>query len=192
MDAKGTRSPSRHVPVDVSRIENARRTDLTFATADALVGSMGARLTIAVDAPYLGDRRNQRDPAHARLSAYVSMRLRAAGWEVRTEVEIGGDRSRGWIDLLGWDPRNHVLIVIELKTEIHNLGQIERSLGWYERESRAFAIRERWRPRQVVGCLLLLSTDANDVRVATNSTAIASGFPLRARHLSRLLAGCRW
>lgn len=173
----------------VSLIENSRRPDLTFATADAVIGAMGGRLSITVDAPYLSDRRRQRDPAHARLAAHVASRLRAAEWEIRAEVEVGGDRSRGWIDLLGWNHRSRVLLVIELKTEIHDLGQIERSLGWYERESRAAAFREQWRPTRIVGCLLLLATDANDQRVAANSASIAAGFPVRSRHLNGLLAG---
>lgn len=173
----------------VSLVENARQPDLTFATADALLGAMGGRLSIAIDAPYLGDRKRQRDPAHARLAAYVATGLRRTGWEVRTEVEVGGDRSRGWIDVLAWHPRNRVLLVVELKTEIHDLGQIERSLGWYERESRAIAFRERWRPGQIVGCLLILATAANDARVVANRAAIEGGFPVRARHLIGILAG---
>ena len=173
----------------VSLIENAQRPDLTFATADALFAAMGGRLSIAVDAPYLGDRRRQREPAHARLEAYVAGRLRDAGWEIRTEVEVGGDRSRGWIDVIAWHAPSRVLLVIELKTEIHDLGQIERSLGWYERESRGVALRERWRPSRVVGCLLLLATDANDARVAANGPSIASGFPLRSRHLRAVVDG---
>jgi transcriptional regulator with XRE-family HTH domain len=173
----------------VSLIENAKQPDLTFATADALVAALGGRLSIAVDAPYLGDRRRQREPAHARLEAHVARRLRDAGWEIRTEVEVGGDRSRGWIDVIAWHGSSRVLLVIELKTEIHDLGQIERSLGWYERECRTVASRERWRPSRVVGCLLLLATDANDARGAENGPSIAGGFPLRSRHLDALVRG---
>lgn len=125
----------------VSRIEQGRVGDLTFGTATALLEAMGARLVIAVDAPYLADRDRQRDAGHTRLSACVVRRLRASGWDVRTEVEVGGDRSRGWIDVLAFHPTTGVLLVIELKTEIHDLGQIERSLGWYEREAWAAARR---------------------------------------------------
>lgn len=163
--------------------------DLTFSTATALLGAMGARLTIGADAPFLGDRERQRDPAHARLSAHVVTRLRRAGWEARAEVEVGGDRSRGWMDVLAVHPISRVMLVIELKTEIHDLGQIERSLGWYEREAWAVARRLGWRPTREIGCLLLLATDANDLRVAANRASIDLGFPLRARHLEPVVRG---
>jgi hypothetical protein len=102
---------------------------------------------------------------------------------------VGGDRSRGWIDLLAFHPVSGVLLVIEIKTEIRDLGQIERSLGWYEREAWAAARRFGWRPTRAIGCLLLLATDANDVRVGANRSSFDLGFPLRTRHLGPVLAG---
>jgi transcriptional regulator with XRE-family HTH domain len=173
----------------VCRIERGQVHDLTFGTAESLLWAMGARLVVQVDSPFLGDRERQRDPVHARLSAYVVRRLRAHGWEVRVEVEVGGDRSRGWIDVLAFHSTTGVLLVIELKTEIHDLGQIERSLGWYEREAWAAARRFGWRPSRLVGCLLLLMTEANDRRAAANRGSIDLGFPVRARDLIRSVRG---
>jgi transcriptional regulator with XRE-family HTH domain len=170
-------------------VERGSLPDLTFSTAAALVTAMGGRLVINVDAPYLGDRERQRDPAHAMLSAHVVGRLRRAGWDVRSEVEVGGDRSRGWIDVLAFHPASGVVLVIEIKTEIRDVGQIERSLGWYEREAWAAARRIGWQPSRVIGCLLLLATEANDVRVASNRASIQAGFPLRARDLAPIVAG---
>lgn len=170
-------------------VERGALRDLTFSTASSLLSAMGARLVIQVDAPYLGDRERQRDPAHARLGASVVGRLRRAGWQTQVEVEVGGDRSRGWIDLLACHPVSHLLLVIEIKTEIHDLGQIERSLDWYEREAWAAARRFGWRPTRQIGCLLLLATEANDLRLASNRTSIEAGFPLRARHLVTVMSG---
>ena len=172
----------------VSAVENARLGDLTFSRAERLLAVMGARLVITVDAPFLGDRQRQREPAHARCSAHVVSRLRRAGWQVATEVEVGGDRSRGWIDVLACHPATGLLLVIEIKTEIHDLGAIERSLGWYEREARLAARRLGWRVRESIGCLLLLATDANDVRVEGNRALFAIGFPVRARDLTAVIA----
>lgn len=173
----------------VCLVERGELGDLTFSTAATLLGAMGARLVIDVDAPYLADRARQRDPAHARLGSYVAARLRRAGWETRAEVEVGGDRSRGWIDLLAFHPASGVLLVIEIKTEIRDLGQIERGLGWYEREAWAAARRFGWRPTREIGCLLLLATDANDLRLGANRPSIDLGFPMRARHLGPVLVG---
>ena len=145
-------------------------------------------MIVTVDAPYLADRRRQRDPAHVRMSAHVVHKFRRAGWLVATEVEVGGDRSRGWIDVLAWHPPSGTLLVIELKTEIRDLGGIQRSLGWYEREAWAAARRLGWRPRAVLGCLLLLATTANDARARENREAFRSEFPVRANALMAVVA----
>jgi Helix-turn-helix. len=171
----------------VSAVENVRVSDLTFSRAERLLAAMGARLVISVDAPFLGDRQRQRDSAHARCSAHVVSRLRRAGWEVATEVEVGGDRSRGWIDVLAYHPPTGWLLVTEIKTEIHDLGAIERSLGWYEREAWFAAERLGWRARRSMGCLFLLATTVNDVRVDANRKSFAIGFPMRARDLAALI-----
>jgi transcriptional regulator with XRE-family HTH domain len=133
----------------VSAIENGRVSNLTFSRAERLLAAMGARLVVSVDAPSLGDRQRQREPAHARCSAHVASRLRRAGWQVATEVEVGGDRSRGWIDVLAYHPATGWLLVVEIKTEIRDLGGIERSLGWYEREA-GFAAPRTWLASQAV------------------------------------------
>jgi len=171
----------------VSRIERAARPDVTFATAESLLRALGARLVIGVDAPYLADRRSQHDPAHARLVAVVLARLRRSGWNGVMEVEVGGDRSRGWIDVVAFHPASRAVLVIEVKTEIHDLGSIVRTLTWYEREAWAAARRLGWRPAIVAGCLLLLATEANDARATANRAALADAFPGRARDLQACL-----
>jgi len=173
----------------VCLIENGRVGGLTFESAERLLQAMGARLIVSVDKPFVGDRARQHEPAHARCSAHVASRLRQAGWEVATEVEVGGDRSRGWIDVLAWHPITRWLLVIEIKTEVHDLGAIERALGWYEREAWAAARRRDWHPRRAAGCLLLLATDVNDVRARANRAPLAEGFPRRATELRCLVAG---
>jgi transcriptional regulator with XRE-family HTH domain len=172
----------------VSLVEHMCISDLTFESATRLLEAMGARLTVAVSAPFLADRELQRDPAHARCSTYVTARLKRDGWLTATEVEVGGDRSRGWIDILAYRPDHRLLLVIEIKTEIRDLGAIERTLGWYEREAWRAARRLSWRPSKVVGCLILLATEMNEARIGDNQAAFSAGFPIRATELRRIMA----
>jgi transcriptional regulator with XRE-family HTH domain len=172
----------------VSRVEHALLPDLSFADATRLLEAMGARLTVGVSAPFLADRELQRDPAHARCTAYVVARLKRDDWLTATEVEIGGDRSRGWMDVLAFHPDHRLLLVIEIKTEIRDLGAIERTLGWYEREAWTAGRRLGWRPSHIIGCLLLLATEMNEVRIGDNQTAFSAGFPVRASELRRIIA----
>jgi len=162
--------------------------DLTFDSATRLLEAMGARLTVGVSAPFLADRELQRDPAHARCTSHVAARLERDGWQTASEVEVGGDRSRGWIDILAYHPDHRLLLVIEIKTEIRDLGAIERTLGWHERESWVAARRLGWRPRKVVGCLFLLATEMNEDRISDNRAAFSAGFPIGATELRRIMS----
>ena len=172
----------------VSRVEHALLTNLTFVDATRLLAAMGARLTVGVSAPFLADRELQRDLAHARCATYVAARLERDGWLTATEVEVGGDRSRGWIDVLAYNPDHRMMLVIEIKTEIRDLGAIERTLGWYEREAWAAVQRLGWRPSKAVGCLLFLATEMNEARIGDNLGAFSAGFPIRATELQRIMA----
>lgn len=172
----------------VSAVEAGNVRNLTFSVATRLLKAMGARLVVSIDAPFFGDRRHQRDTAHVRCVSYVAGRLERDGWLVARETEIGGDRSRGWIDLLAFHVDTGLALVIEIKTEIHDLGAIERSLGWYEREAWAAARRIGWRPRAVAGCLLLLATASNDARARTNRAAFDHAFGKRAIDLAHVVA----
>jgi transcriptional regulator with XRE-family HTH domain len=173
----------------ISRIEAGHVAQVSLATATRLLATMGARLRLEIDAPFLGEQRRQLDPAHARMSGHIARRLRRTDWQVVTEVEVGGDRSRGWIDLLAFHPPNGLLLVIEVKTEIHDLGQIDRTLGWYEREAWAAGRRLGWRPLAMIGCLLLLMSRENDGAVAFNREGLRHLFPVRAAGLRRIVGG---
>jgi hypothetical protein len=104
-------------------------------------------------------------------------------------VEVGGARSRGWIDLLAYQPRFRTLLVIEVKTEIHDIGAIERSINLYRRESGRVARRFGWRPNHVLAVLLVLQSRANDGRIASDSEVFAAAFPGRAIELRSVIEG---
>jgi transcriptional regulator with XRE-family HTH domain len=170
----------------VCAVERGRATDVTLATADRLLAAMGAELNLRAVAPFLADSR-QRDPAHAQCVAHVARRLQGAGWRIATEVEIGSDRSKGWIDILAWHPNTGVVLMIEVKTELLDLGSIERTMNWYLREAWSAARRLGWRPTRVRGCLLVLSTEVVEQRIRENRDTLGRVFPIRAQALSSLV-----
>jgi transcriptional regulator with XRE-family HTH domain len=130
---------------------------------------------------------HQRDFVHARCSSHVDGRLRNAGWFTAREVEVTHGRSHGWIDLLAFDPKTGIVLVIELKTRIDDLGAIERQLGWYERSAFDVARRLGWRPRRVVSWLLLLATEEVEGVLRANRELMSRAFPVRARRMSGLI-----
>lgn len=161
---------------------------VSIEMAQRVLRAMGARFRLQVDAPFLTDRRDQAEPAHARCVAYVADRLQRAGWLVATEVEVGEPGRRGWIDLLAWHPVSHVLLVIEVKTEIHDTGDIERAVARYERGAWSAARARGWAPRMTVGVLLVLATEVVEGRLRDNRATFDRAFPCRAVDLRELVA----
>ncbi|TAK01667.1 MAG: XRE family transcriptional regulator [Chloroflexota bacterium] len=166
----------------------AGRANPTLDVVDRLAASLGvelgfdARRPIVIDPP-------QRDLAHARCSAYVHRRLQALGFDCRREVEIVDGRSHGWIDLLAFERRAGLLLVIEVKTSILDIGAVERQLGWYERHGPRIARQESWPVRAIRGWLLCLATGDVDDSIGMNREALQVAFPLRAGDLRAQIAG---
>lgn len=171
----------------ICRIERGRCPDLQFSALDRLFVALGIRYWLGMEGPRLA--RQPSDFVHARCSAYTGRRLVTGGWLVEREVEVGGDRARGWIDILAYHPESGVLLVIEVKTEIVDIGAIERTMNWYEREAWLATRRFGWQPRWVGTALLILDTRANEERVRSLASVFATGFPGRATELQGLIAG---
>jgi len=80
------------------------------------------------------------------------------------------------------------VLCVEVKTEIDDVGRIQRTLSWYEREAWVAARRLGWRTHNVRSSLLVLCSTENDARVRSNREILQQTFPARARELGRWLA----
>jgi transcriptional regulator with XRE-family HTH domain len=172
----------------ISRIERAVLLDLTFVTAASVLDALGVRAALDVRAPFIADRQRQRDPGHARCVAYVTRRLRRLGWVTLAEVEIVTGNSHGWIDVLAYRESDGRLLVIEVKTDLRDVGHAERQLAWYERAAWTAARRHGWRPTQITSALLVLATVAVHERLIANREQLRQAFPMSARALGRIVA----
>jgi transcriptional regulator with XRE-family HTH domain len=172
---------------EVSRLESAARRHLDVRLASAALELLGIRMQLDGATLGLAGRREQRDFVHARCCGHVAHRLPRLGWEVHQEVEIGTGRYRGWIDILAFRPVDRSLLCAEIKTEIDDIGRIQRTMTWYERHAWDAARRWGWRPRRACSALLLLCSTDNDARVRTNWELLAQAFPVRARQLSEFI-----
>jgi hypothetical protein len=145
---------------------------------------LGIRLTVDANPPGLVGRREQADVVHARCCGYVGRRLESRDWVVQSEVEVGRERFRGWIDLLAFRPRDGTLLVIEVKTEVHDVGRIQRTMSWYQREAWNAARRIGWRPRSICAALLILDSAENQAALLAHSGLFRLAFPARAADLA--------
>ena len=144
-----------------------------------ILGALGVRGGLALDAPHLRDRRRQRDAVHARLVAYVARWLERVGWHVATEVPIGHPIPKGWIDLLAYRPVDRALLIAELKGDLPDVGQVQRQVGFYARAAASVARPLGWRFEQLAVVVLALDSEAVAERVASNRSLIGHAFPGR-------------
>ena len=158
---------------------------IALGTAGRILDALGAR--VELDPPILSTRIEQRDAAHASCVEFVRRRLARSGFVVATEVEIGNERGRGWIDVLAFHPASGALFLDEVKSELRDVGALQRQIGWYEREVWRAAASLGWRGRVLVRAVTVLFTAANDAAVRSNAGLYGSAFPLRAADLQRLL-----
>jgi len=90
---------------------------------------------------------------------------------------IGEGVPRGWIDLVAFREADGTLIVEETKTEIHDVGALQRSLGFYAREAWRVAEQLGWRPRRIVVICVVLDSDAVAERILASRALLRDAFP---------------
>jgi transcriptional regulator with XRE-family HTH domain len=164
------------------------------ASASASVDTL-ARIALALDGelavelrlPTVIGRTDQVDAAHARCVAAARRSLERRGYVCAVECEIVDGRPRGWIDLLAFDPASGRLLIVEVKTELRDVGGLQRQVGWYKRAGPTVAGAFGWTVQATVVVVVFLATDANDAALVANRDTLAAAFPLRGRAVRDLL-----
>ncbi|HYO42642.1 MAG TPA: helix-turn-helix domain-containing protein [Candidatus Limnocylindrales bacterium] len=161
----------------VSRIERGACQAIDVLRIERVLTALGIRASLQLDARHLEDRRRQLDGLHAVVNGFVARRLGRQMFLTATEVGLGSTEPRGWIDLLAFRPVDRALVVEESKTDIRDLGGLQRSLAFYERESLAAARRLGWDPVRVVVLVAALDTEVVHRRLADARDLVRRAFP---------------
>lgn len=168
----------------ISRVE-AAQVSPSLDMAQRIAEALGLDLQWSIRPPTFPGGPRVKDEVHARCSAYVDRRLRAAGWSTAREIEVVHGRSHGWIDVLAFDQRTGTLLIIEIKTRLDDLGALERQLGWYERMAWQSARRLGWWPHRMVACVLALASDEVELVVRSHRDVFRLAFPSRFAQIAR-------
>lgn len=157
------------------------------ATIQRVCHALGGELRLEAVLPHGGEGPRQADAGHARCVDAVRRLLLAAGHECRTEQPIVDGHWRGSIDVVGFDRARSRLVVIEVKSELRDMGGLERQVARYARGCIGVARQEGWRVREVVIGVIVLATTFNDAFLVANRGTMAGAFPVRGREAIRCL-----
>lgn len=116
---------------------------------------------------------------HSALAESVARDFLAAGWEIRPEVSFAFYAERGVIDLLAWHPGRRILLVIELKTELVDIGEMLGTLDRKRRLAPQVAKGLGWEPAAIGIALIVAERAMNRRRLALHARTIRAALPGR-------------
>ncbi len=163
----------------ICRLEAGTTASIGLDVVERVLEALGLRVSLSVNGRHLDDRRRQRDGVHARVNGFVARRLERWSWLTATEVRVGGDVPRGWIDLLAYREADRSLLIEETKTDLPDMGGLQRSLGFYQREAWDAARRLGWRPIRSSVLVVMLDSATVARRLADNRDLVGLAFPAR-------------
>jgi transcriptional regulator with XRE-family HTH domain len=155
-------------------------------TLERIAGALDAELVLDLRLPTVIGRADQVDAAHARCVAAARRVLERRGFicAVSARSSTAGCTDGSTSGLRSGAGR---LLVVEVKTELRDLGGLQRQLGWYRAAARI--PEAAGEVSRSVAVALFLATDANDASLLANRDAITASFPIRGRAARDLLAG---
>jgi DNA-binding Xre family transcriptional regulator len=132
-----------------------------------------------------GDLDRMLSGRHAQLAESVVQTLRsdAPEWQVVPEVSFSQWGERGVIDLLAWHPGRRALLVIELKTELVDVGEMLGTMDRKRRLAWAIAKDRGWDPVSVSGWIILAAGRTNERRVAAFRATLRAAYPDDGRRM---------
>jgi transcriptional regulator with XRE-family HTH domain len=162
---------------ELSRRERGGLEDCSVAEVERWGVALGAHVSLDVR---VDGERPLNDERHARLQNWLVGLLRQHGWSVLVEHSFNHYGDRGRIDVLAHHPIAHVLVVVEIKTRIDDVGDVRGRLDVKQRVAPVLARDQRWPISAVVPMLLILEQRTNRRRVADHAR-VFEVYPIRAQ-----------
>ncbi len=179
----------------IARIEQGRADRVTVATLDRVARALGAKVSVRLDAH--GEELDRLlDAGHARLVERVVRELSGMGWSVATEVTFSIWGERGSIDVLAYRPTDEIVLVVEVKTVVPDIGSMLMTLDRKARLAAQVAAARGWRTRTTARLLVIAESTTTRRRLGLVEATLMAAFADRGRSvrrwLRRPLAGSSW
>ena len=171
----------------VARIEQGSADRVPWATIRRVVEPLGARIVVRLE--WNAEQLDRLiDAGHASLVDLVIDQLRSCGWECVAEATFSIYGERGSIDVLAFHPGAGVLLVVEVKTAIPEIGNLLGPLDRKVRLAPRIADDRGWSPIAVARLLVVADTSTNRRRIEARRATFATAFPVRGWDTRRWLA----
>jgi DNA-binding Xre family transcriptional regulator len=168
----------------VGRIEHGHLDSIQLGTLRDVCGALEIRVDL-VPRWRGGDLDRMISSRHALLAESVVQALRgdSPDWQVFPEVSFSIWGERGVIDLFAWHPGRRALLVIELKTELVDVGETLGTMDRKQRLAAQVAAERGWDAATVSGWIILAAGRTNERRLAEFRSTLRAAYPADARQM---------
>jgi transcriptional regulator with XRE-family HTH domain len=174
-------------PPVIGRIERGEAASVPLGKLRRVAAALGARFEVFVRWDG-ADLARLLDARHAAMHEAVAGLFAAAdGWVIEPEVSFSIHGERGIIDILAWHPGRRMLLVIELKTEVVEVGMLLGKMDQRRRLAGNVARRLGWDPVAVSTWVVIADSRTNRRAVAAHRTVLRRKFPVDGRSVRRWL-----
>lgn len=170
----------------VARIEQGRGDRVPPATLRHVADALGARVVVRLE--WQGEQLDRLiDARHAAIVDRVVSDLSAWGWTCIPEATFNIYGERGSIDILAFHPEAQVLLVVEVKSSIPEIGNLLLPLDRKVRLALSVAAGHGLQATSVARLLVVGEGSTNRRRIAEHAATFRSAFPVRGPDVRRWL-----
>jgi len=168
-----------HVPRrKIAMIEHGHLDSIQLGPLRRVCGELEIRVDL-IPRWRAGDLDRMLSARHSALAEAViqALRVDSPEWQVVPEVSFSIWGERGVIDLLAWHPGRRALLIIELKTELVDVGEMLGTMDRKRRLAGAIASERGWVPETISAWIIVAGGRTNERRVAAHRSTLRAAYP---------------
>lgn len=166
---------------DVSKVERGHAGDIPLARTTAICRALDVHLDL-LPRWRGGDLGRLLNARHAAMAESVAASFdQLSGWVLRPEVSFSIYGERGVVDFLAWHPIRRALLLIELKTELVDIGELMSTADRRRRLAPRIGRDQGCHPDVVGMWVIVLESTANASRIRAHRTVLRAAFPSGGR-----------
>jgi len=169
----------------VARVEQGRLNRVALTSIRPVAGMLDMSIELAVR--WQGAELDRvAGSGHDALREAVARLLgERSGWIAVPALSCSIWGERGVIDVVAWHPASQTLLVIELRTEIVEVGRLIAQVDRYRRLAPVIARDRGWSPARVAAWVIVADSRTNRRRLADHRGVLRAAFPGDGRTVPR-------